>query len=274
MTLGRNDPCFCGSGKKYKKCHPDINPDSLIADLIRFYQKMDSRILEGKANGKCNTCKESCNTCCNHYFAVSSTEFDYITYEYTKRYGVKKWQELLTKAKVKWEKFREHNKETAAYEEDMREGGKDVFDCTVKAVSKCNTTHEDSPCLFLNEDGKCSIYDIRPFICRFQGYFKYDDSYENMESTICEVLGKYKEHKESLLQSEDIMDENATFIFIQNDEYSVYDRPHSLTYLLSYSNEYIPNPLSASGILKRYKLSREEFVKARISTMRKNGSIE
>jgi uncharacterized protein YecA (UPF0149 family) len=19
--LGRNDPCFCGSGKKYKKCH-------------------------------------------------------------------------------------------------------------------------------------------------------------------------------------------------------------------------------------------------------------
>jgi preprotein translocase subunit SecA len=20
-TIGRNDPCFCGSGKKYKKCH-------------------------------------------------------------------------------------------------------------------------------------------------------------------------------------------------------------------------------------------------------------
>jgi hypothetical protein len=20
-TLGRNDPCWCGSGKKYKKCH-------------------------------------------------------------------------------------------------------------------------------------------------------------------------------------------------------------------------------------------------------------
>ena len=22
-TLGRNDPCHCGSGKKYKKCHTD-----------------------------------------------------------------------------------------------------------------------------------------------------------------------------------------------------------------------------------------------------------
>jgi len=23
MKLGRNDPCWCGSGKKYKKCHYD-----------------------------------------------------------------------------------------------------------------------------------------------------------------------------------------------------------------------------------------------------------
>ena len=23
MNLGRNDPCWCGSGKKYKKCHLD-----------------------------------------------------------------------------------------------------------------------------------------------------------------------------------------------------------------------------------------------------------
>jgi uncharacterized protein YecA (UPF0149 family) len=21
LTLGRNEPCWCGSGKKYKKCH-------------------------------------------------------------------------------------------------------------------------------------------------------------------------------------------------------------------------------------------------------------
>ncbi|HCU55277.1 TPA: hypothetical protein DIC29_02330 [Candidatus Shapirobacteria bacterium] len=25
-TLGRNDPCWCGSGKKWKKCHyPELN---------------------------------------------------------------------------------------------------------------------------------------------------------------------------------------------------------------------------------------------------------
>src|SRR3954447_2518566 len=25
MALGRNDPCHCGSGKKYKRCHLDLD---------------------------------------------------------------------------------------------------------------------------------------------------------------------------------------------------------------------------------------------------------
>ena len=25
MSLGRNDKCYCGSGKKYKKCHLDLD---------------------------------------------------------------------------------------------------------------------------------------------------------------------------------------------------------------------------------------------------------
>lgn len=28
MGLGRNDPCYCGSGKKYKRCHLDIDRDA------------------------------------------------------------------------------------------------------------------------------------------------------------------------------------------------------------------------------------------------------
>ena len=28
MKLGRNDPCHCGSGKKYKKCHQSIDEDA------------------------------------------------------------------------------------------------------------------------------------------------------------------------------------------------------------------------------------------------------
>jgi uncharacterized protein YecA (UPF0149 family) len=27
MTLGRNEPCWCGSGKKYKKCHYETDQE-------------------------------------------------------------------------------------------------------------------------------------------------------------------------------------------------------------------------------------------------------
>ena len=49
MKVGRNDPCPCGSGKKYKKCclsktYTSIGREltmqnKLIKDLIEFYHK-------------------------------------------------------------------------------------------------------------------------------------------------------------------------------------------------------------------------------------------
>jgi len=37
IKLGRNDPCWCGSGKKYKRCHYDT-------DLAASYRKLNSAI--------------------------------------------------------------------------------------------------------------------------------------------------------------------------------------------------------------------------------------
>ena len=37
--IGRNDPCFCGSGKKWKKCHfPTRPPSSLAEQYLKQYQ--------------------------------------------------------------------------------------------------------------------------------------------------------------------------------------------------------------------------------------------
>lgn len=38
--MGRNDLCFCGSGKKQKKCHPNINEDSVAAKIIKLYTQL------------------------------------------------------------------------------------------------------------------------------------------------------------------------------------------------------------------------------------------
>src|SRR5699024_12610867 len=34
MKIGRNDPCYCGSGKKYKKCC--LEKDEMIKSLEKF----------------------------------------------------------------------------------------------------------------------------------------------------------------------------------------------------------------------------------------------
>ena len=34
MKAGRNDPCPCGSGKKYKKCHGLSGPKKFVATVI------------------------------------------------------------------------------------------------------------------------------------------------------------------------------------------------------------------------------------------------
>lgn len=47
--LGRNDPCWCGSGKKYKKCHLDKD------EKDRFEEAYAARVAaskQGRAGGR------------------------------------------------------------------------------------------------------------------------------------------------------------------------------------------------------------------------------
>jgi hypothetical protein len=42
MKLGRNDPCHCGSGKKYKKCHEAADDAKEAADLSAQQAKAEA----------------------------------------------------------------------------------------------------------------------------------------------------------------------------------------------------------------------------------------
>jgi hypothetical protein len=42
MKLGRNDPCHCGSGKKYKKCHEAADDAKEAAELAALKAKADA----------------------------------------------------------------------------------------------------------------------------------------------------------------------------------------------------------------------------------------
>lgn len=42
MKLGRNDPCHCGSGKKYKKCHEASDDAKEAAELAAIQAKAEA----------------------------------------------------------------------------------------------------------------------------------------------------------------------------------------------------------------------------------------
>ncbi len=45
--VGRNDPCPCGSGKKYKKCH-ESEGTAYLQKLAREHDREDARKLRAK----------------------------------------------------------------------------------------------------------------------------------------------------------------------------------------------------------------------------------
>jgi hypothetical protein len=59
MKLGRNEPCWCGSGKKYKKCHLDRERQPSVRPW-----EVDSYIRERAKTGECLHVGAAAGTVC------------------------------------------------------------------------------------------------------------------------------------------------------------------------------------------------------------------
>ena len=92
--MGRNDRCFCGSGKKKKRCHADMNEASLVAKLLELYAAVDER----NSHAVSSPCRKGCASCCTNDFEVHFAEFlavlDFlrIGHELNRR---QRWAELI-----------------------------------------------------------------------------------------------------------------------------------------------------------------------------------
>ena len=90
--IGRNDPCWCGSGKKYKKCHEAFDAK---VEILRQkgYPVLDHKLI--KTPEQIQKIKESCriNVAVLDYVAehikagVSTEEIDHWVHEETVRHG-------------------------------------------------------------------------------------------------------------------------------------------------------------------------------------------
>lgn len=268
MKLGRNDKCFCGSGKKAKFCHIDIDTESRFAELVKLYTEFDNLVKQEKLKGKCNTCKENCNVCCKHHFDILEVEFDYIAYQYAKRFGIDKWNELTREGYKQWIVYREKNPEQAKLEEEKVFGDRNKLNELINETFNNYVSHDENPCSFLGADGKCTIYDFRPFVCRFQGFGYLKDA--PLKSVICEVLGLYSDNINEMIESSEFFNRHSEMAYAETNKVTMVERMHCINYMLYYSVSHIKNPLENRNIIIERDIDKKEYGEIKLQALRKS----
>ncbi|MDP7981335.1 YkgJ family cysteine cluster protein [Bacillus sp. WLY-B-L8] len=190
--MGRNELCFCGSGKKQKKCHINVDQDSYIGNLYKKYFKIDNVLSDYKVTHKefeGHPCKKGCFNCCYDVFPVSVLEFELLLEE-MRNIGLEFAEMVFEKALKHLELFRESNPDLyRRLEEDASFKGKREID--IQDIEQYEQTKRfPFPCPMLDENtGSCTIYNKRPMICRTFG--TTHDSFSLMlsdKATICEHI--------------------------------------------------------------------------------------
>lgn len=220
--MERNDRCFCGSGKKYKKCHYRINADSKLARIYSCINEFDKYCQE---NGIVNNCVVNCSKCCHDFFFISEMEFlvilEYLTYNnidieqyITKADSVKR--DIQTKYPILMERINEYMPANENSTLDNR-----FFDDTINP-------RDLLPCIFLNKENKCSVYEVRPSVCRGYG-----------STETCEIIGNFScESREEVNLhieiSAIVKDSTEKIILKKRTDKVIVKRPYPLFYWFSF----------------------------------------
>jgi Fe-S-cluster containining protein len=193
MKYSRNDLCFCGSGKKYKNCHSDINPNSLVAHQYRIMHLLDEEI----KNCPYTICQKGCSDCCTDDFEVSVTEFFTILNYLQIHCNNQQIENICKLSKVK-----------------------------ISSILSNEKTIAFSRCIFLNEHSNaCEIYEVRPIICRKYGYYS--------NTTDCSKIISDKKASMSLLKNTEVDTSSNILSFILPNNTKLLQKSHSLIYWFS-----------------------------------------
>ncbi|MHB8065801.1 MAG: SEC-C metal-binding domain-containing protein, partial [Ruminiclostridium sp.] len=102
--MGRNDACFCGSGKKQKNCHADIEESSMAANIFRLYNRIDNKIDEHYSTSqKKHKCEKGCAECCFNQTPIHEIEYNLIQYEILRTWSQQDINELSKRVEFLWE---------------------------------------------------------------------------------------------------------------------------------------------------------------------------
>ncbi len=197
-TIGRNDPCPCGSGKKYKKCcgarlqtdiqrrqemdHFKLNREiayigeigrvrkNFCIDYIKHKQSAINEIeefllKETRVKGETITCHKGCFFCCSQHVSTLLQESEAIVYYlYQHERPLNDFLEAYPKWRAQIGKneslFRRVSQlyNEALVDRFSKEKDRSFMEAANQYLA------QNIPCPFLS-DGICSIYTVRPWAC-------------------------------------------------------------------------------------------------------------
>jgi len=197
--IGRNDPCPCGSGRKYKYCHGGISsstqpankqePDYIMMNkeiaykgkigkqrrdfCVSFIDYKKERIegltalqLKGATTkGERISCQKGCDLCCSMYVEATLQECEAIIYYL---YQNERVFEYFIRTYPQWrERIRKNGD---LFKSIQRFWDEEVTPARAKELMPIINEEEERymrqniPCPFLNNH-LCSIYEVRPYLC-------------------------------------------------------------------------------------------------------------
>ncbi len=225
--MGRNDLCFCGSGKKLKKCHLEIDEKSMIANLLKLYNKIDNKITDHYlSTGNDHKCKKGCAECCYNQTRISEIEYNLIQYELLK-WSESSIMDLSIKVQRLWNILKQKHPELIKQLETSRDGQ------MVKIMDEQKKIFDfaDVECPFLDlSTNTCSIYNVRPLVCRTFGV-----TYQSVQDdgfVLCKNLN-IDELKEFGCDISEFREDAIRLLIWENGkEQRIYIRPLPLIYHL------------------------------------------
>ncbi|MCM2535175.1 YkgJ family cysteine cluster protein [Neobacillus pocheonensis] len=259
----RNEPCWCGSGRKEKKCHPDVKRHSAFGNLIMLYNRVDELIKNEKGNVKC---RAGCSACCYEHFYISATEFYYIMSSIIENEGESKAEEFIDRGYQLWLEFEKKYPEAAqqlynplASPEEAANGlaSLQFIERTFESIDGTDQLRDKKPCPFLDtNNGCCSVYEYRPFICREFGVAKRVQM--TLPYEVCAEMKDGLAYQEEMVDISEYTEDVINLNSILFGKKVLHQRPYPIFYFMKFLKG---NMKGLQAMIKRYKeLSLKELV--------------
>jgi Fe-S-cluster containining protein len=224
--MSRNSECFCGSGRKTKKCHPDIHPESKVALALKNYKKIHDTVESYRNTHQVNSpCKMGCAECCYDKFFITNAEFEMILKELKNSWSEQEIENLFDTSlnnlellkKIDYNLFEilegDGNSDTSLYFIQIFSESKKLF-----------------PCVFLDENtNSCKIYNFRPLVCRAHGS-THDSKHLSHDAPICGHISSSLKNAEITPDIGDILSDTDRILHVQIENKHIRIREYPIFY--------------------------------------------